>query len=105
MAQREEHGMRRLAFIAEVEFTLPPIEELNGSHRIGHFVAQIVGPPAVGVNIVEMLVQSLGQKPRDDIEILVVMRGEPACVLLRDGGRTTGRRRVAHDVEFAREKH
>src|SRR5213082_2841407 len=66
--------MRRFAFVAEVEFTLPPIEKLKSAHRIGDLVAEIVGPAAVRVDIVKMLVQGLGKEPGDYVEVLVMMR-------------------------------
>jgi len=47
---------------------------------IGNFVAKIIGPAAVGVDIVKMLVQRFGDSPRYNIEIFVVMRGQPARV-------------------------
>ena len=89
LPQSNEHWMRRFAFVAEVEFTLPPIEKLKGAHRIRDLVAEIVGPAAVRVDIVKMLVQGLGKEPGDYVEVLVMMRGEPARVLLRGSDRAT----------------
>ena len=45
-----------------------------------HLVAQIVGPAAIGVNVVEILVQALGQEEADHLEVLVVMGSQPAGV-------------------------
>ena len=63
MAQCDKHWMRWLASVAKIEFALPPIEKLKRPHRIGHFVAEIVGPAAVSVDVIEMLMKGLGQKP------------------------------------------
>jgi hypothetical protein len=52
-----------------------------------------------------MLVQFLREKPGDDIEVFVVMRGEPMSVLLGQSGRTARRRQVPGDFEFVRSKH
>jgi len=45
----------RLTFVASVEFALPPIEEFERAICIWDFVAEIVGPAAIGVDVVEML--------------------------------------------------
>ena len=47
---------------------------------IADLVRQIVRPTAVGVDVVEILVQALGQQETHDVEILVVMRRQPARV-------------------------
>ena len=99
--QRDKYGMRRAGPRSTREFLLPLVQQLERAGGIGNFVAQIVGPAAVGVDIVEMLVQARGQQPGDHVEIFVVMRGQPARVALRlppaeqpDGGS------VARDFEF-----
>ena len=105
LAQRDENGMRRLAFVASIEFALPPIEQLDSAHWVGNFIAEIVRPTAVSVDVVKVLVEFLGQKPGNNIEVFVVVGGEPACVFLRGGGRAAGGRSVTHDFEFAGKKH
>ena len=55
------------------------------SARVADLVAQIVGPAAEGVDVVEILVQALGQQEADHVEIFVVMRGQPARVALGFG--------------------
>jgi hypothetical protein len=52
-----------------------------------------------------MLVQFLREKPGDDIEVFVVMRGEPMSVLLGQSCRAARRRQVPSDFEFVRAKH
>ena len=79
------------------------MEEFEGAIRIGDFVAEIVGPAAVSVDIVEMLVEFFGEEPGDHVEIFVVMCGEPAGVGLRGFGSAAGRWRVAREVDFAGE--
>ena len=50
------------------------------SAAIADFVAQVVGPAAVGVDVVEILVQALGQQEADHVEVLVMVGGQPARV-------------------------
>ena len=84
---------------------LPPAEQFERACRVGDFVAEIVGPAAIGVYVVEMLMEVLRQQPGHNVEIFVVMRGEPAGVFLRGRGRAAGIRGVAGDVNFAGEQH
>src|SRR5246127_82475 len=56
-AQRDKDGMRWAAFLASVQFPLPPVEQFQSALRIGDFIAEVVGPAAIGVEIVEMLGQ------------------------------------------------
>ena len=58
--------------------------------RVGNFVAEIVGPAAIRVDVVKMLMKFLREQPGDDVEIFVVMRGQPARVMLRLFGRAAG---------------
>src|SRR5258708_9788919 len=81
------------------------MEQFERTVVIGNVVAKIIGPAAVGVDIVEMLVQLFGEQPRYNIEIFVVMRGQPACVFLRFFRRAAGLGRVPRDVEFAGTQH
>src|SRR5260370_8537562 len=52
-----------------------------------------------------MLVQFFREQPGDDVEVFVVVRGEPARVGLRSFQRTTRRRRVRGDFEFVWAQH
>ena len=56
-AQRDEDGMRRAAMVTIIQLTLPPIEELEGALFLRNFVAEIIGPAAISIEIIEMLVQ------------------------------------------------
>ena len=66
--------MGRAAIIAIVELALPPIEQFEGALFLRDFVAEVISPAAVGVDIVEMLVQVFRKQLGDDVEIFVVMR-------------------------------
>ena len=105
LPQSDEYWMRRFAFVAKIKFTLPPIEELESPHGIRDFVTKIVGPPAVRVDVVEMLVKGFREKPGDYVEVLVMMCGEPVCVLLGCFRRAARVRSVEGNVEFAGKKH
>src|SRR5262249_16821217 len=88
-----------------VELGFPPIQEFERACGIRDFVAEIVGPAAVGVEIVEILMKLLGKQPRDHVEIFVVMGGEMRSVFLRDVRRTTCGRQVRGQVEFVGAEH
>jgi hypothetical protein len=98
--QRDENRVRRLSRAAIAQFQVPLVEKRQGSYRIGNFVSQVIGPAAVGVQIVKMLVQPARQQPGNHIEIFVMMRGQPAGISLslRDGA--SGRRKPACYFEF-----
>ena len=83
-----------------MQFVFPCIEQLESTLAVGNFVAQIIRPAAIGVEIVEMLVQPLREQPRNHVEILVVMRREPACVTLGLGGAARFGGKMARDFEF-----
>jgi hypothetical protein len=104
-AKRNEYGVRRVTFIAGVELFIPPVEQFQSALCIGNLVAQIIGPAAVGVEIIEVLVQFLRQEPTGDVEIFIVVGGEPARVLLRGLRRTARRRGILRDFEFAWAQH
>jgi len=92
--------VRRAAVFAidTLQFVFPRIEQLERPGGIVHLIAQIVRPPAVGVHVVEMLVQVARKQPRNHVEILVVVRREPARVALGLGGRTTLRGKMAGNL-------
>src|SRR6266404_6612794 len=87
LAQRDEDRMRRMPGIAGVQFLLPPIKKFEGALRVRNFVTEIVGPAAIGVDVVKMLVQLFREKPGNYIKVFVMVRGEPARVGLRNLGR------------------
>jgi hypothetical protein len=70
------------------------------SSGVADFVAEVVGPAAEGVDVVEILVEVFRQQEADDVEVLVVVGGEPAGVrgpgrwpgpVMASGRRGTGR--------------
>ncbi len=86
--QRDKYRMARAAFVAGVQFAAPQIEQRKGLRGVAHFVAQIVGDAAVGVDGVKMRTQRLGQKPRGHVEVLVVRLGQllaPGASLFKRG--------------------
>ncbi len=67
-----KYRMPGFAAIAGVEFLSPEIEQSQRLLAVPHFVAEIVGDAAVGVDAVKVRAQALGQKPRGHVEIFVV---------------------------------
>ena len=88
LAQRDKHGMARLAGIALPQLGLPLVQQRQRLLLVADLVAQIVGDAAVGIDVVEVLVQMLGQKPRDDREIFVMRmasRAQYCCASTSEG--------------------
>src|ERR1019366_9412838 len=75
--------MHRIPGVALLQFRFPLIEQGQRLLWIAYFVAQIVRYPAVGINIVEMLMQMFGQKPGHDREIFVMRVRQPRTIVLR----------------------
>ena len=100
-AQRDKNGVRRFSCVAIAQFLVPLVQQRQGFGRIGNFISQIVGPAAVGVQIVKMLVQPSRKQPGNHVEIFVVMRGEPSGVALGLRDRASGRRKPACNLEFS----
>ena len=72
--------MPGLARIAVAQMRFPPVQQGQAPLRVARLVGQVVGPAAIGVDIVEMLPQAPGQQPTGDGEILVVPPGQPPAV-------------------------
>lgn len=60
LPQRNEDRVPGDSPIAVLGFAPPPAEQLQGPFGIARFVTQVVGPPAKGVDIAEMLLQRPG---------------------------------------------
>ena len=77
----------------------PPDSErsLFVSHRLGT-IDNVVDETAVRVHVIKMLVQPPRKQPRNHVEILVVVRREPARIALSLFGCTTFRRKIAGDL-------
>src|SRR5712664_870817 len=99
------YGMRRPARVTAAQFLVPTVQQLERERGIGDFISEVVGPAAVCVQIVKMLMEALGKQPRGHIEILVMVRGEPTRVLFGVGNRTAKRRQSTSDFEFSRNLH
>jgi hypothetical protein len=101
-AQGDQDGMSRpaIALKNRSQLFFPSVEQCQRTGGIGYFVAQVVRPPAVGVNIVEILVQATGQQAGDNIEILIVMGSQPAGVALCLGGAAALRGKIARNLQF-----
>jgi hypothetical protein len=103
--KRDEHGMRGRAGIAAIQLVLPGGEKNEGTGRIAGFIADIVSPAAIGVDACEMRTKVGRKKPSDDVEILVVIRGEPANVIKGLGFRASWGRQRTGDLEAGVEKN
>src|SRR5713101_713391 len=97
--------MRGASFVTSLQLPLPPVEELEGTLFLRHFIAEIISPAAVGVDVVEMLVEFFREEPGDDTEVFVMMSGKPARIPLRGFRRTPARRGFRGNIEFAWTKH
>ena len=80
--RRESHedGMRRPARVAPIEFLLPAVQQLERAQGAGYFVAQVIGPTAVGINVIEMPAQAARQEPSGYVEVFIMVRRKPAGV-------------------------
>src|ERR1700691_2955141 len=103
--QRDENGVRGYSRVAIAQLQVPVIEQREGFSGIGNFVTQIVRPAAVGIQIVEMLVQPAWEQPGNDVEIFIVMRGEPARVALGLHERAPGWREFSSYFKLSRYLH
>src|SRR5690348_13539819 len=100
--------MRRSPGEAVVQLRFPPVEQFQTVRGIMRLVSQIICPAAIGVDVAEMLPQSLGQEPAGDRKVLVVLRGEPAAISFSVGRRYlrhSSRRSVAFKFSSERSGH
>ena len=84
----DEYRMPGAAVVTGLQLGVPPFEQFQGQAGIAGLVGEVVGPPAVGVDMVEMPPQRGGQEPGNDDEILVVLASEATAV--PGGGRQRG---------------
>ena len=103
--ERNEDRVRRTPGVTPAQLILPPGEQLERASRVRNFIAQVVGPAAVGVKIVEVLVQASRQQPRHDIEVFVVRRRQAARVTFRFRAGAFRRGQFTRDFEFGRCEH
>jgi hypothetical protein len=97
--------VRRLPFVAEVELAFPPGKQIECPSGSRDFIAEIVGPAAVGIDIVEMLMKIFREEPGDNLEVFVVMRGEPVGVALGGFERAAKLRGMPGNFNFAGKQH
>ena len=107
LAQGNKNRVQRLLAVAPAvpQVFFPRAEKLERTRGILDFVADVVRPAAVGVDIVKMLMQAAREEPGNDAKIFVVMCGEPARVALGFGDAATQRRQAAGNFEFGRRQH
>ena len=65
------------------------VKQPQALRGVADLIAQIVRPAAEGIDVVEVLMQPLGQQEADDVEIFVVMGRQPARVSQRSRRETT----------------
>ena len=80
LGQGDEHRMARLALVAFAKLTLPPVQQGQALPGIAGLVGQVVGPAAVGVDVVEVLPQLAGEQQAGDGEVLVMPLGQPPAI-------------------------
>ena len=81
-SERDKHRMLDVAEVHGLQLAAPPGEQTQAFGGVANFVAQIVRPAAERIHVIEILVQALRQQETDHMEIFVVMRGQPARILL-----------------------
>src|SRR5271155_636041 len=74
--------MPRASAITGVQLGFPLIEQLQGSIAVTDFIAQVVGDPAIRINIKKILPQLLRKKPARNRKVFVVRAGQTTAVLL-----------------------
>src|ERR1017187_2731929 len=87
IAERHKHRMRGAALVHGVQFGAPPVQQAQAFGAAAHFIAQVVGPAAIRVDVIEILVEALGEQEAHHVEVLVVVGGQPAGVIASFGGR------------------
>ena len=87
----DKNGMMDVARVSRIELLLPPVEQWNGLIN-STFIRQIIGPPAIGIDITQVLIQPSREQTTYNREVLVMRFGKMAAIGLRflDGnGRKT----------------
>ena len=63
-----------------MKFLAPPLEQSQALLSVARLIAQVIRPAAERIDVIEVLMQALGEKKADYLEILVVVRGQPARI-------------------------
>src|SRR5581483_1793537 len=87
LAQGDGHRVPWPAFIAAEQLGPPPAEQFEGAFTAAGLVGEIVGPAAVGVNVMKVPQQPPRQQDRRDREVFVMGPRQPATVRLGFGAR------------------
>src|SRR5437764_1380762 len=82
-AQCDENWMLRAPRIHPLQLAPPPREQAQALLRVSDLIAQIVSPAAECINVVEILMQALGQQEADHVEIFIMAGNQPARVCQR----------------------
>src|SRR6185437_13902113 len=99
--------MPRFTRIHANDFTTPPIEQPQAFDAIADFVGEIIRPSAIGIDVIEILMEFFREQETDDVKIFVVMRGQPARVFFRFAVSPLTRhsRRIGHKIARQRVRH
>jgi hypothetical protein len=81
--QSDEDRVRRLARVAELELSLPPVQQRERLRCVAYLIAQVVGNAAVRIDRVKVAAQPRRQKPAGNVEIFVMCFREPLTPGLR----------------------
>src|SRR6266567_2842807 len=91
-AEGNKYRVPRATLVARIQFAAPQLEQRKSLLPVAYLVAKIVRDAAVSIDRVKVRPQSLGQKPRRDVKILVVRLGELLAIgtSLGKSGRNIG---------------
>src|SRR5262245_50208169 len=74
VAQGNKNGMHCSSAVASLQLRSPPVQQLTSSVGACDFVAQVIGPPAIRVYVVEVLAERARKQIRRDSEVFVMTR-------------------------------
>ncbi len=100
--QRDEHRMACLPGVHGVQLLAPPVEQAQALLLVADLVAEVVGPAAERVHIVEILMQAFRKQKTDHVEIFVMAGGQPTRVGLRLGDSVAGRHGLRRPYKLRR---
>ena len=72
LSKRHKHGVPHFTTVTGIQFLPPLIQKRQRLLSVSRLVAQIIGHTAISVNRMKMRPQTLRQKPRSNVEVLVV---------------------------------
>src|SRR5437016_4313725 len=83
LAKCDHHWMPRFAMIAAEQLVAPPAQKREGPLAPAGLIREIVGPAAIGIDVMKMRHQSTRQQERSDGEILIMCASKPVAIRLR----------------------